>query len=35
MFDTLSKELYFLKQGLGVNEAKFRVHLSQQIQILH
>ena len=34
MFDTLSKELYSLKQGSGENVAKFRVHLSQQVQIL-
>ena len=33
-FDTLSKELYSLKQGTGENMAEFRVHLSQQIQIL-
>ena len=34
MFDTLSKELYSLKQGLGENVAKFKVHLFQQVQIL-
>ena len=33
-FDTLSKELYSLKEGSGENIAKLRVHLSQQIQIL-
>ena len=33
-FDALSKELYSLKQGMGENVAEFRVHLSQQIQIL-
>ena len=33
-FDTLSKELYSLKQGSGENVAKFRVHLSWQVQIL-
>ena len=33
-FDTLSKELYFLKQGSGENVAEFGVHLSQQVQIL-
>ena len=33
-FNSLSKELYSLKQGMGENVAKFRVHLSQQIQIL-
>ena len=30
----LSKELYSLKQGSGENVAKFKVHLSQQVQIL-
>ena len=34
MFDALSKELYPLKQGSGENVAQFRVHLSQQVQIL-
>ena len=33
-FDTLSKELYFLKQGSGENVAEFGVHLSQQVLIL-
>ena len=33
-FNTLSKELYSLKQGMGDNMAEFRVHLSQQVQIL-
>ena len=33
-FNTLSKELYYLKQGSGENVAEFRVHLSQQVQIL-
>ena len=33
-FDTLSKELYSLKQGLGENVAEFGVHLSQLVQIL-
>ena len=33
-FNTLSKEFYSLKQGLGENVAKFRVCLSQQVQIL-
>ena len=33
-FDTLSKELYSLKQGSGENMAKFGVCLSQQVQIL-
>ena len=33
-FDTLSKELYSLKQGSGENVAKFGVCLSQQVQIL-
>ena len=32
-FDTLSKELYSLKQGLGENVEEFRVCLSQQVQI--
>ena len=34
MFDTLSKELCSLKQGSRENVAKFRVCLSQQVQIL-
>ena len=34
MFDALSKELYSLKQGFRENVAKFRVYLSQQVQIL-
>ena len=34
MFDTLSKELYSLKQGSGENVTKFGVCLSQQVQIL-
>ena len=33
-FDTLTKELYSLKQGMGEIVAKFGVHLSQQFQIL-
>ena len=33
-FDTLSKELYSLKQAIGKNVAEFGVHLSQQVQIL-
>ena len=33
-FDTLSKELYSFKQGMGENEAEFRVCLSQQVLIL-
>ena len=33
-FDTLSKELYSLKQGLGVNVAEFWMCLLQQVQIL-
>ena len=33
MFDTLSKELYSLKQGLRENMAKFGMCLSQQVQI--
>ena len=33
-FDTLGKELYSLKQGMGENVAEFGVHLSQQVQIL-
>ena len=32
MFDTLSKELYSLKQGSGENVAEFRVCLSQKVQ---
>ena len=34
MFNALSKELYSLKQGSRENVAKFRVCLSQQVQIL-
>ena len=34
MFDALSKELYSLKQGSRENVAEFRMHLSQQVQIL-
>ena len=34
MLNTLSKELYSLKQGSRENVAKFGVHLSQQVQIL-
>ena len=34
MFDTLSKELYSLKQRSGENVAEFGVHLSQQVHIL-
>ena len=34
IFSTLNKEIYSLKQGSGVNVAKFRVYLSQQAQIL-
>ena len=33
-FDTLSKELYSIKQTPGENVAEFRVCLSQQVQIL-
>ena len=33
-FNALSKELYSLWQGTEENVAKFRVQLSQQIQIL-
>ena len=33
-FDTLSKELYSLKQGMEENVAELRVYLSQQVQIL-
>ena len=33
-FNTLSKELYSLKQGMGENGAEFGVHLTQQAQIL-
>ena len=33
-FKALSKELYSLKQGSRENVAEFRVHLSQQVQIL-
>ena len=33
-FDTLSKELYSLKQGLGENMAEFSVHLLQLVQLL-
>ena len=32
--DALGKEVYSLKQGSGENVAVFRVHLSQQVQIL-
>ena len=34
MFNSLSKELYSIKQGSGDNVAKFQVHLSWQVQIL-
>ena len=34
-FDTLSKELYSIKQGSRGNVAMFRVCLLQQVQILH
>ena len=34
MFDTLSKEHYSLKQGLGENVAEFGVCLCQQVQTL-
>ena len=34
MFDTLSMELYSLKQGSGKNVAEFSMHLLQQVQIL-
>ena len=34
MHDTLSKELYSLKQGSGENVDEFGVCLSQQVQIL-
>ena len=34
MFDTLSKEIYSLKQGSGENVAEFNMCLSQQVQIL-
>ena len=34
MFGTLSKELYFLKQGSGENVAKYGMYLSQQVKIL-
>ena len=34
MFDTLSKELYSLKQGSSENIAEFRIHLLKQVQIL-
>ena len=34
MFDTLSTELFSLKQGSGQNMAEFRVHLLQWVQIL-
>ena len=33
-FDSLSKELYSLKKGMGENMAEFGVCLSQQVQIL-
>ena len=33
-FNVLSKELYSLKQGMGENVAKCRLHLSKQVQIL-
>ena len=33
-FNALSKELYYLKQGMGEHMAKFGLHLSQQVQIL-
>ena len=33
-FNTLSKELYSLKQGMGENVAEFGVHLSHKVQIL-
>ena len=33
-FDALSEELYSLRQGTGEYVAEFRVHLSQQVQIL-
>ena len=33
-FNTLSKDLYSLKQGSGENVAEFGVHFSQQVQIL-
>ena len=33
-FNTLSKELYSLKQGMREHVAEFGVHLSQQVQIL-
>ena len=32
MFDAISKELYYLKQGSGENMAEFDVHLSQQVR---
>ena len=32
--NALSKELYSLRQGMGENVAKCKVHLSQQVQIL-
>ena len=34
IFDTLSKELYSLKQGMGKNVAEFRVCVFHQAQIL-
>ena len=34
IFDTLGKELYSLKQGMGENVAEFGVCLSQQVQIV-
>ena len=33
-FNTLSKELYYLKQGSGENITEFGVHISQQVQIV-
>ena len=33
-FNTLSNELYSLKQGFGENVAEFGVYLLQQVQIL-
>ena len=33
-FDTLSKEFYFIKEGMGENVAEFGLHLFQQVQIL-
>ena len=34
MCNTLSKEIYSLREGLGENVAEYRVHLLQQLQIL-